>query len=55
MSTELTTVETEVLPLLNKSLANVRDELKEDPYIEEVLEYYLLGATEVPLVLFGMQ
>jgi hypothetical protein len=43
MSTELTTIETEVLPLLDKSLANVRDELKEDPYIEEALRVLPVG------------
>jgi len=43
MSTDLTTIDTEVLPLLNKSLANVRDELKEDPYIEEALRVLPVG------------
>lgn len=43
MSYELTPVETEVQPLLTKSIANVRDELKDDPYIDEALRVLPVG------------
>ena len=43
MSYELTPIETEVQPLLKKSLANVRDELKDDPYIDEALRVLPVG------------
>jgi hypothetical protein len=33
----------EILPLLQKSLTNIRDELKEDPYIEEALRVLPVG------------
>lgn len=37
----------EIVPLFSRAIDNVRDDARDNPYLEEAMKSFLLGGTEV--------
>ncbi len=56
MLQEMVTISSsEVQPLLEKSILNVRDEIKDNPYIAEAIRVLPVGGYRSAIGSFGMQ